>query len=273
MADLQLLTGVCILITGFMSLRCGLSAYHWRIIVDLAWFSSVTHLAGLVVIRNSIRRRPWVKYVRMAVCLVFLVMLIVASIPVGFFDWADPMIGWRNKIPNVYPGSPAICYFDLRLAPTVHDQVWNDWCKHAKCLYEKSAYWKPPPGPNLSFAMHYNICETPTFQGMVFSLILLKLGFWFRFLKIMSWPLQFAFVLSRQRPFTLLRRFKDRISEAANRSDSFESYSDLCYSIFISRPIFAIIVVCQIHIDLFLSIFGEVSPQPLIFFILLQRGY
>ena len=44
-SDQQVLTGLAILISGYVQLGFrGLAVYHWQIVVDLAFFSSVTHL-------------------------------------------------------------------------------------------------------------------------------------------------------------------------------------------------------------------------------------
>ena len=56
----------------------------------------------------------------------YLAMLMVATVPVSFFDWSDPMIGWRNGTLTVNPGSPAVCYFDITYAPAVYRKLWDD---------------------------------------------------------------------------------------------------------------------------------------------------
>lgn len=52
MSDFQLITGLAILISGFTQLQTGISAYHWQRLVQLAWFSSVTHLCCLTALRD-----------------------------------------------------------------------------------------------------------------------------------------------------------------------------------------------------------------------------
>ena len=52
MSDLQIVTGFAILLSGFAQLQCGLVAFEWRAIIDLAWFSCLTHLSCLTMLRG-----------------------------------------------------------------------------------------------------------------------------------------------------------------------------------------------------------------------------
>ncbi|KAF6826262.1 hypothetical protein CMUS01_09504 [Colletotrichum musicola] len=52
MSDIQIITGLAILISAFHGLERSLSGYHWQIIIYTAWFSAVTHLAALTHLRN-----------------------------------------------------------------------------------------------------------------------------------------------------------------------------------------------------------------------------
>lgn len=52
LGDFQLITGFSILIGGSIQLDCGLTVYEWQVIVNLAWFSSLTHLSCLMVLRS-----------------------------------------------------------------------------------------------------------------------------------------------------------------------------------------------------------------------------
>jgi hypothetical protein len=260
MADLQLLTGVCILVTGFMELQCGLGAFHWRILVYIAWFSSITHLSGLIAVKDSILRRPWEKYVRLGFSISYLGLLIAATIPVGFFDWADPMIRWRNKIPNAKPGSPAFCYFDATFVSSIHEKLWKEVCGDGQCIFEKDPFWWPPDSDGLPFHWYYRITETATFQSMTFSLILLVLGYVFRFAKIIPPPSSLCAILSRLPPIRMARRLIEKIQAHSDKGDdSIHSFRESCHYIFVIRPASAWIVVCKIHVDLLTSMLGEVS--------------
>ncbi|KAL4938113.1 hypothetical protein BDV06DRAFT_226298 [Aspergillus oleicola] len=113
MSDLQLATGIAILISGYSQLRCGLSAYHWLIVTRLAWFSSLTHLSCLTLLRNYLyiqkAKRQW----RLFFMFALVVMLVTAMVPTGSFDdWRS--YGRRMELP---PMDYAICLFSKPVIP------------------------------------------------------------------------------------------------------------------------------------------------------------
>ena len=65
-SDQQVLTGLAILISGYVQLGCrGLAVYHWQIVVDLAFFSSVTHLTTLTCLRTYFQTRNFLRRIRL----------------------------------------------------------------------------------------------------------------------------------------------------------------------------------------------------------------
>ncbi|KAF2472365.1 uncharacterized protein BDR25DRAFT_283776 [Lindgomyces ingoldianus] len=108
MSDLQILTGTSILISGYAQLKCGLSAYHWQILVFLAWFSSLTHLSCLTFLRNYLYNRPGERVWRLIGMAIMLLMLLVAMVPTGNFNWRAS----TNSTPVPSPSDYAICYFN-----------------------------------------------------------------------------------------------------------------------------------------------------------------
>lgn len=75
-SDQQIITGLAILINGFFQLSCrGLAVYHWQIVVDLAWFSSVTHLTTLTCLRTYFKKRHVLGLIR-TVCMVVIAGLL-----------------------------------------------------------------------------------------------------------------------------------------------------------------------------------------------------
>ncbi|KAI0395150.1 hypothetical protein F5Y17DRAFT_217543 [Xylariaceae sp. FL0594] len=111
LCDIQLLTGFGILISGYNALECGLSAYHWQVVVFLAWFTCVTHMIGLTTLRRYLYDRPWEKVLRYVFALVLLGMLLAAFVPTAFFDWDRH--GNRRHFTLAEESSPAICYFNF----------------------------------------------------------------------------------------------------------------------------------------------------------------
>jgi hypothetical protein len=119
MCDVQILTGSAILISGFITLKSGISAYHWQYIVSLAWFSCVTHLAGLTTIRAYLLQNPWRKTLRFGFMACVLVMLVVAMVPTAYFDWTY----YGGQTISSYPNSPALCYFDTGRAKELRGRI------------------------------------------------------------------------------------------------------------------------------------------------------
>lgn len=61
-------------------LPSGLQAYHWQIIVYLAWFSCLTHLAALTVMRQELYKGRLMRSLRLIAMGLLVVMLVVALV-------------------------------------------------------------------------------------------------------------------------------------------------------------------------------------------------
>lgn len=108
LADAQLITGISILVSGFWSLKHGpgLTAYHWQMVVSLAWFSTVTHLSALTFLRSYLAKHPAGRLWRLALMFILLVLLFVAFIPTGHFNFVDDDTGSPRTIDlgqTIYP--------------------------------------------------------------------------------------------------------------------------------------------------------------------------
>lgn len=108
MSDLQILTGISILVSGYVQLNCGISAFHWQIIVSLAWFSSITHLCSLTFLRNYLYNRPAERLWRLIAMCIMLSMLLVAMVPTGGYNWLKVD---KDDYSSPAPRDYAICYF------------------------------------------------------------------------------------------------------------------------------------------------------------------
>lgn len=97
MGDLQIISGLAILISGYAVLNRPVSAYHWRIICRLAWFSTVTHLAVLTCLRKYFYHNQMKRTIRLILMGILTIMLLVAVLP---------------TFPTAGPGDqPALCYY------------------------------------------------------------------------------------------------------------------------------------------------------------------
>ena len=99
-SDQQMVTGIAILGADYSQLSSNISSYHWQILVNLAWFSSLTHLTTLTVLRKYFRDNPTIRTWRAFLMLVTVLMLGVALLPTGNTAFAGD-------------GLPAICQFKI----------------------------------------------------------------------------------------------------------------------------------------------------------------
>ena len=105
-SDTQIVTGIALLVSGYTQMKGGIDVYHWQILVYLVWFSSLTHLTTLTVLRQYFRSNPAVRSWRAFLMLATVIMLGVALLPTGDFFW----------IPDLFGAVPVKCYY-LQLAP------------------------------------------------------------------------------------------------------------------------------------------------------------
>lgn len=107
-SDTQVITGIAILLAGYWQLSCGISVYHWKVICDLAWFSSVTHIATLTSLREYFQQRPTLAYCRTAAMGINLILLGIASGP-GSYNY--PMHNPPHPQGRFY-ALPAKCFYE-----------------------------------------------------------------------------------------------------------------------------------------------------------------
>lgn len=82
MCDLQTLTGLGILLAGFITLPV-LKGAHWQMVSYLAWFATVTHLSGLSIMSKHLHGRSWERKLRVVLMGVLLIVLVVAMVPMA----------------------------------------------------------------------------------------------------------------------------------------------------------------------------------------------
>ena len=79
LSDQQLVTGLAVLIAGYVS-PCSMSFYYFNIIAALGWFSSITHLSTLAVLRVYFIEHPRLRNLRVVAMLLVLVLLAFAQV-------------------------------------------------------------------------------------------------------------------------------------------------------------------------------------------------
>ncbi len=127
-SDTQLVTSLAILVSGYLQLSCGLSLYHWQMVVNLAWFSAITHLTTLTSLKRYFRSYPFMATCRIFVMGMVLILLSVAFIPTGY-AWQLPpyaRIDPANPSYTTYTyfvSSPAVCLYSRASKDAVISQV------------------------------------------------------------------------------------------------------------------------------------------------------
>ena len=111
MSDLQIVTGLSILISGFAQFPCGLATYYWMLIVELAWFSSLTHLSCLTLLRTHLYSRTSERSWRLFAMGCLATMLVVGLVFTGNYHWAyDGIINDVGPYSRPSPVDQTICY-------------------------------------------------------------------------------------------------------------------------------------------------------------------
>ena len=109
--------------SGYSQVDCHLTIYDANLIVDLVWFSSITHLATLTSLRRYFRERPALRLWRLICMAITAGMLSYALIFTGF----EPMLPTApgSAYPNIL-GYPAWCYLhprELELAAEAYSRA------------------------------------------------------------------------------------------------------------------------------------------------------
>ena len=83
-SDLQMVTGISLAVSGYSQVHCQLAIYDAQMIIDLVWFSFITHLATLTSLRRYFRERPALRLCRVICMGTTFAMLSYALIFTGF---------------------------------------------------------------------------------------------------------------------------------------------------------------------------------------------
>lgn len=109
MSDLQIVTGLAIILSGFAQFQCGLAALKWRVILDLAWFSCLTHLSCLTVLRRHLHAHTFQRVWRLIAMGVLAAILAAGLIITANHRWL--LLSEDTK------ATPAICIAGCSLEP------------------------------------------------------------------------------------------------------------------------------------------------------------
>lgn len=240
LCDIQIITGLAFLISGFLCLRCGLSAYHWQVMVQLTWFSSTTHLSGLTIIRNDLNTHPWRRNIRFGLIIAFLILLLAAIAPTGFFNWIESDGGTAAN-----QTSPAICYLS-------YDSVSHEWGVIT--------------GKNEGNHTGTLLGTTKAFRAMLLSIILLVFGHLTRCIKL---SISASRMTSKYMREPLSEFAKNNIAALAMSIQTLPLADqetrrcafvrDKVWFDLLIKPILAVFITLRVTADLYSSMMAEVS--------------
>lgn len=226
MSDLQLITGLAIVISGFAQLRCGISTYHWMRVVQLTWFSSVTHLCCLTFLRDYFRQHRSAQIWRIPGMIALVILLIVALVPTGQYAWQI-----SNKADRVRPAP-----FD-----------------HAICFWNHHHFSSEDEGTFKTVR-----------QRMIISATLLGLGMLNRIWRLYRAPTIMFIHLHRRvsRPaLCQLRKLHSRIALKNETNTRLSLVKQRFFRTFVYCPALAMALLTQLFLDFYTSMAFEVS-QP-----------
>jgi hypothetical protein len=180
-SDIQVITGIAILAGAFSQLRCGISVYHWQILVYLAWFSSLTHLTSLTLMRQFFMGNSLLRYSRIFLMFATIALLVVALLPTGMGSW-----------------------FDVN----GDDESTNSLGQPAKCYYEK-----------LRHVAIVNVSEEPQSVNMVFEMTILVFSYAIRTIKMFQRSSDWTTHIFKEVPSKFVKQILDYINRHSHQSD------------------------------------------------------
>lgn len=236
MCDAQILTVLAIIISGFLSLKCStshLSAYHWQMIVNLAWFACITQLSGLTVIRFYLQDRPIQRNVRFCFMTLLFALVIAGIVPTGYFNW-----NVDESVSAAQPGAPAICFFPSNNRKSMFD---HDFCDPYGIGYLDCAISGPISA-----------------QSIIFSVCLLAYGYVARSIKLYKPFSRAMYSFFRD---TISQVFRNMLYELARSGGSSATPVELGDGLFtrlVVVPVFSFLCM-RMLLDLATSMLAEVN--------------
>jgi hypothetical protein len=139
LSDQQLATCFAILVTALIR-YCQISLYHLNLITDLAWFSTITHLLSIIILRHYWLQesKKLALYVRSVLIMLAIVMLLYVVL--SLFLWSagnlscPAICGYNDPMVAGWIGDPFIFIF-RRLSAVGADICIVFWVYPTTCLF------------------------------------------------------------------------------------------------------------------------------------------
>ncbi|KAF8856538.1 hypothetical protein BDZ45DRAFT_804084 [Acephala macrosclerotiorum] len=128
-SDQQLVTRVSVVVGGFQQLEWGLPVYYFQQVANLAWFSTITHILTLTILRDKMQSKSstLIKTIRIVLMGCLVVMLACVIAPLGYLSSAYGTWGFRA--------------FENSTVQGLFPMEFPSWC-----LYNPSAVWADENG-------------------------------------------------------------------------------------------------------------------------------
>lgn len=147
-----------------------MSAYHWHVVVYLAWFSNLTHIACLTILRAYLHQHQNERRWRLGLMFVLWILLLVAIGPTLWMSW---MV--HDRTDGGLPRSNARCFF--------HPSVASETIQWRKCehIFDEAAECVAAGRYGDNF-----LSSTEGFHSAVTSIVLTVFTFFTRMAKIIQ---------------------------------------------------------------------------------------
>jgi hypothetical protein len=170
LSDTQLVTGLGILAAGYSQLQCGISAYHWQIMVFVAWFASFSFLSAMTFLEGYFQTNNNMRLIRVGFMVILASLLIAALLPTGSRNWLNMF----QQGEGYYPSLSTACFykqlsmntFVTNSGPKIWSMVFSVFVvavSYLHCgirLYDPGAqishkYLRALPGRRIKEALHF----------------------------------------------------------------------------------------------------------------------
>lgn len=110
MSDLQLVTGFSALVSGFAQITSNISTYNFTVIIYLAYFSTVTHLSCLTILRQYLHTHRFERGARLLGMAILATMLVVGLVFTSNYPWT----AYKDIRIRPDPGDLVICFISVK---------------------------------------------------------------------------------------------------------------------------------------------------------------
>jgi len=236
-----MLTGIGILVSAYGTLSVGITVYHWRIAVYLAWYANLTHQSGLIFLRGYLSnpRRRFQRYIRLFIMGLLAVLLIAAMTPTAYNNnyWSS-----FSRSPAEL-GDYAWCFID---SPT------------ATKMFEAYRQEGRDSGMGLR--------SLKSFETMIISILLLTFTFMSKAIRLSmrTYNLFNNKIRGSVRVWfqqQLIRLTGQDLCHTLDLGHRARSYSQVKLH-FLIRPLLALYITGHVYLELFTSMLSEVSLLP-----------